>query len=134
MLPPLRLDPGQISALAERAFAFFSLPDLPAPDPAVLSLLQDFPWPGNDLQFLRVLETLVRSSPGGPVTAEQTAAVLRAEVASAPSCSSPGPGTTLEQITNAAALQMLHQCGGNRTQAALHLGIGRTTLWRILRK
>ena len=134
MLPPLRLDPGQISALAERAFAFFSLPDLPAPDPAVLSLLQDFPWPGNDLQFLRVLETLVRSSPGGPVTAEQTAAVLRAEVASAPSCSSPGPGTTLEQITKEAALQMLHQCGGNRTQAALHLGIGRTTLWRILRK
>lgn len=72
--------------------------------------------------------------PWGPVTAEQTAAVLWAEVASAPSCSSPGPGTTLEQITKEAALQMLHQCGGNRTQAALHLGIGRTTLWRILRK
>ncbi|MDW3683207.1 helix-turn-helix domain-containing protein [Cupriavidus sp. CV2] len=36
-------------------------------------------------------------------------------------------------MTIANVKEILKECGGNRTQAAKRLGIGRSTLWRLLK-
>ena len=39
---------------------------------------------------------------------------------------------TMQEIKQEVARRVLAQCGNNQSKAAQRLGIGRTTLWRLL--
>ena len=44
------------------------------------------------------------------------------------------PNAPLQDVERSAVLRALKECGGNRKQAALRLGISRSTLWRRLKE
>ena len=117
--------------------------DLPRPilgaSPEALRLLQEFPWPHNATQFRRVVGELAVTAQGR-ITAEDVRRTLGRErhvgmlSPNAENASTPlDLNRTLEEINRDVALRVLEEAGGNRTAAAVRLGISRTTLWRMIR-
>lgn len=143
-LPPLRSMPQRIPTLINLSFSHLnaSLPQqIVGVEPEGISLLQNFQWPHNYMQFRRVIKALAVTSAGQVVTAERVRDMLkkerhmggfslRAENAAVPL----DLGRTLEEINQDVALRVLEETGGNQTAAAKRLGISRTTLWRLLKK
>ena len=141
-LPPLRARREDITALAasllqkalerqgaarhhDRALGF------------VLPLLTRYAWPGNIREMENVLER-VAALYGDPATTAAVAAhELRAVV---PELFAPrrplqvdeSLGVVRHQDEQRHILAVLRDCGGNQSEAARRLGIGRTTLWRKL--
>lgn len=92
-----------------------------------LQALLRWSWPGNVAELRHVVEFLARRAPGGTVRA----ADLPERVQRAAS------GRQLSMMENAerdAVVSALRRCGGNRSQAADVLGIGRTTLYRKMQQ
>jgi len=95
-----------------------------------------YPWPGNVREMENVLErvaVLVGDEAAGGIDARQ----LRLVVPELFRERGGGDGVrglaAVRQESEAAQIQrVLRECGGNRTEAARRLGIGRTTLWRKL--
>lgn len=91
-----------------------------------LQLLMRWSWPGNIAELRRTVEFLARRIPGKTVAAgdlptrmQQAAAQRRL--------------TMMETAERDSLITALRQSGGNRSQAAFALGIGRTTLYRKIR-
>ncbi|KPV40702.1 hypothetical protein AN478_05975 [Thiohalorhabdus denitrificans] len=146
-LPPLRDRPEDIRWLAEhflREYAEKYGKPLRGFDEDALEALRAFPFPGNVRQLQAVMEQ---------VTAFAEAAIPRVTVADLPEevtegtalVSEPaeavgagGPGgegvETLEDQEIATIKRALEQTGHNLTRTARNLGIGRTTLWRKMKR
>lgn len=143
-LPPLRSMPQRIPTLINLSLSHLNalIPQqIVGMEPQGVSLLQNFQWPHNYMQFRRVIKTLAVTAAGQVITAESTREILkkerhmgafslRAENAAVPL----DLGRTLEEINQDVALRVLEETGGNQTAAAKRLGISRTTLWRLLKK
>lgn len=105
-------------------------------EPGAMNMLVEYDWPGNYAQFKHVLQELTVVSNGPYISANEMAEILakerrihrrirRMETDSF-------AGKTLEEINRSIAEQILAANGGNQSLTAKQLGIGRTTLWRML--
>jgi DNA-binding NtrC family response regulator len=90
-----------------------------------LDLLVDHAWAGNVRELENVIERAVILRKAGLVQP----ADLPMELAAAPAG---GPGRSLEEMERLHILQLLEECGGNRSRVARILGISRRTVHRKL--
>lgn len=138
-LPPLRDRRADINALAghllARVISQYGLS--PAVAPPVLDwlapLFRHYRWPGN----VRELENLLSRA---AILCSATESGLSKEMqVDFPEFGDIG-ATSVAPVpigvppTRSAALRAIDECGGNRAAASRLLGIGRTTLWRIVNR
>jgi two-component system response regulator HydG len=133
-IPPLRERPEDIPVLARlflsRAAARFGLPPAQV-TPALVARLAAYPWPGNVRELENALESAVALSPDGAV-----------DLALLPDAARPaGPPSAAATFRERVAayergliVAALAAAGGNQTEAARLLDLGRATLWDKMRK
>jgi transcriptional regulator, propionate catabolism operon regulatory protein len=155
-LPPLRDRPGDLVAigadLLQRALVRHGAPEVHAAALArILPRLDAHAWPGNVRELENILERIAVLYAGrgrAPVRDEELRAVvpeLFGPDATAPRAG--GQGRTVavrvrgSDLRSARGAQeraiierVLAEAGGNQSEAARRLGIGRSTLWRKLRE
>jgi DNA-binding NtrC family response regulator len=125
-LPPLRERVGDIPALVTRLLSelearYRRTCDL---DPETKQVLLESAWPGNLLQLRQVLEHALLFAEGGRIgLSDLPEEVVLDRRVSAPRALS-------EEVVRAA----LRRANGNRSEAARLLGVGRTSLWRSMRR
>jgi transcriptional regulator with PAS, ATPase and Fis domain len=134
-VPPLRERRSDIPALVE-AFLEELARDNAVPRKAIstdaLEALQAYNWPGNVRELKNILESVLVSSSGDRIAADDLPpSVLRER--SAPVMTSITPGTTIGEMERELIRATLEQAGGNRTHSAQLLGIGVRTLQRKIR-
>jgi len=130
-VPPLRERPADIPALARRFLHEFSERFGVGPHrltEAMRAKLESYPWPGNVRELRNALESMVALSPadtldlsllpGVDVVASQRASL----------------DERLGAYERGLLVDALTASGGNRTEAAKALGIGRATLYEKLKK
>jgi transcriptional regulator of acetoin/glycerol metabolism len=123
VLPPLRDRPADIRPLVEhwcatREHRFGARPVLSA---GAWELVLSHAWPGNERELMSTLDAASRR--GGPVIGGKSLQLGPV----------PFPSASLRDIERAAIEAALQRTGGNVSQAARELGIGRATLHRRLR-
>jgi two-component system response regulator AtoC len=137
-LPPLRNRRADVSALSQH-FLVESARDFgrrfTGLGPATLGLLESYRWPGNVRELRAVISRAVLLHDDVLLMPEHLAPELIEAALSAPTS---GTGReadvsgsripTLEEVELSYIRRVLAICGGNRTQAAQHLGITRQTL------
>ncbi len=92
-----------------------------------LDLLVDAPWPGNVRQLENVTERAVILRKAGLVQPADLPPEMQSE-------NGAGSGRSLEDVERQHILQLLEDCGGNRSRVARILGISRRTVYRKLRQ
>lgn len=141
-MPPLRSRREDIPYLASLYISTLNLKDtrdIAGFVPEALSLLQEYDWPANHDQFVRVLQELFQLTHTPYISLEDVSRLLLRErqlyAASAEANFSQWIGNyTLDQINQAVASYVLKEEKGNQTATAQRLGISRTTLWRMLQR
>jgi DNA-binding NtrC family response regulator len=100
-------------------------------DPAAVERLQQLPWPGNVRELENTVNRLAIFAPTGEITLADVEAETRRtpQEDEAPAQAAAAPDRLME-LERQHILQMLHQTGGNRSEAARRLGIERKTLYR----
>lgn len=104
-----------------------------------LNVLQEYDWPHNYSQFKRVMRGLALACPGKLISKEDVTEILDQEK----TVTFMGKYVeerdtpldlrmTLEDLNKEIVKRVLEEEGGNQSATARHLGIGRTTLWRLL--
>ena len=149
-VPPLRERPEDIPVLArmflDRFSSRFHTGPLKVPE-GFFDRLRALPWPGNVRELENTLESLVALSSEGeldlgllpaPEGAPAPAASMPPgeNAPTAPTEGAPGAGLKerVEAYERGLILDALRLAGGNRSEAARRLGIGRATLHDKLRK
>ena len=92
-------------------------------EPEVLAAFSGYDWPGNIRELQNVIERAVILS-SGRITLNELPELIRRPVQSPPVTSD----GSLQNREQAAILEVLTQCGGNRRLAAERLGISKRTL------
>lgn len=142
-LPALKDRPGDIALLASRFLREFAAANggaVTGIEPAAMKALEDYDWPGNVRQLRNAIEKMVVLSAGGRLALDDVPVEIRAAAPTAPAAApipsaAPTPcmpGATLDEMEKNRILAELDACGGNKTKAALRLGISRRTLHRKL--
>jgi sigma-54 dependent transcriptional regulator, acetoin dehydrogenase operon transcriptional activator AcoR len=90
-----------------------------------IAAMMDYSWPGNIRELQGAVRFALIKSKGGVIQMED----LPMELRSRPDTCLPGPSKKLSPERVRAALK---QSGGNRSNAAKLLGVGRATLYRFL--
>jgi propionate catabolism operon transcriptional regulator len=104
----------------------------------LLPWLQGYAWPGNVRELENVLERVAvlyshRAAAPDGVEPDALRAVLP-ELFQVPEAPDDGDLRSARGAQEAAVIQrVLGECGGNMTEAAKRLGVGRSTLYRKLR-
>ncbi len=88
-------------------------------------------WPGNVRELEHCIQSAVVLSKGKSIDQDQLS--LPGTSGSNPASSGYAPGTPLAEVERDHILRTVEACGGNRTEAARKLGIGRNTLARKLK-
>ncbi|HSD21579.1 MAG TPA: helix-turn-helix domain-containing protein, partial [Anaeromyxobacter sp.] len=121
------------------ALARHGVPDaLPGALALLLPWLQRYGWPGNVRELENVLERVAvlyshRTAAAGGIEPDALRAVLP-ELFQVPDAPDDGDLRSARGAQEAAVIQrVLGECGGNMTEAAKRLGVGRSTLYRKLR-
>lgn len=139
-LPPLRDREGDVELLFCHLLDSFCRQwgiGMPRIDPEALLLLEQYPFGGNIRELRNIVERVLSLSDGACITRQIMGEALyprdvepgpEEEPPAAPKPSRPGTDEP-ERIRRALA-----ECNGSRTEAALLLGIDRSTLWRKMRK
>ncbi|WP_458763819.1 propionate catabolism operon regulatory protein PrpR [Cupriavidus basilensis] len=139
-LPALRDRRGDIPELArhlvKRSIAQYGLPDevMARALELLVPLFNGYAWPGN----VRELENLLTRAAiylGDPQAGsmQEIRAVFPEFERMRPEPPALGSDAQRPALTRADVLLALEQAGGNRAEASRQLGIGRTTLWRMLK-
>jgi two-component system response regulator HydG len=137
-LPPLRTRRGDVPLLVEHALARLTAARGRAEPfvctPLAMRMLQAYDWPGNVRQLLAVVESATLLAADGRIEAHHLPAEVRAaaqEAGAVPARYRPRDPDADERAAIAAALA---EADGVRARAAELLGMGRTTLWRKLKR
>ena len=132
-VPSLRERPEDVEALALHFIAYFcrGLGRAPAKlHPAALAAMRDYAWPGNVRELKNVIERMLLLEAEDEIRLEHLPAEIHRPL-SAPSGADPFPAGVvrpLAEIEKFAFEHALRVCDGNKTRAALQLGISRQTL------
>ncbi|MDO8588404.1 MAG: sigma-54-dependent Fis family transcriptional regulator [Armatimonadota bacterium] len=135
-IPPLRERRSDISVFVATFLAGTGI-DLA---PSALRQLESYCWPGNVRELRNVLTHAQQTRSGSTITAADLPAYVCS--AACTSCEFGRParqescatGTVLQESERAAILHALRNSGGNRSRAAVALGLSRVTLYRKLKK
>ncbi|MDB5758663.1 MAG: prpR [Burkholderia sp.] len=139
-LPPLRERPEDLAPLAEwllkNALAALGLrphANLHAEIERCTALFEAHAWPGNVRELRNLMQRLALFLSAAPLQALTPGFVasVAPELGPAPLVHEPMVPAPVEERDDVIAV--LSRFGGDRTAAARHLGISRTTLWRRLR-
>ena len=135
-VPPLRERASDIPRLAEHFIQRESLGIRFSPE--ALDRLAAYRWPGNVRQLRNVVLRLGIGAAGQTVGAEQVEAALPLDFAADPislrrTADLPA-SSTMEDAERQAIEEALAACGNNQSRAAQRLGVGRTTLYRKMKK
>jgi len=126
VLEPLSQTPERIPGLVSRIIDRVDLKSRHTVSPAALQSFVQWEWPGNITELVTVVTDLVSEVPGSVIQRRHLPQHLQ---------QSP-PRRQLRMIEAAereAIIKALAAAGGNRSDAAVLLGIGRTTLYRRLK-
>ncbi|WP_392454093.1 acetoacetate metabolism transcriptional regulator AtoC [Edwardsiella piscicida] len=135
-LPPLRERRQDIALLANHFLQKFSSEnqrDMIEIDPAAMSLLSAWPWPGNIRELSNVIERAVVMSTGAVIFADDLPAPLHQPIGGGAGAKSAPPGERnlkeeIKREERRIISEVLEQQAGNRTRTALMLGISRRAL------
>ncbi|MDI6853830.1 MAG: sigma 54-interacting transcriptional regulator [Deltaproteobacteria bacterium] len=134
-LPPLRERPEDIPLLVNHCLAKLSRKygkQVRGVDPKVMTLFQQYSWPGNIRELERVLEYALVFVKGAVITQD-----LLPDLEIPRPRAAPGEGVTLEQHRlsgeRLTIQKALEKAQGRRDAAARLLGISRSSLWRKMK-
>jgi Nif-specific regulatory protein len=135
-LPPLReRGSDEIEALANH-FADIYSTRYERPEarftPEALERIRTHRWPGNVRELEHWVESAIVLSPDGVIDAAHLPAPESIPPGSAAKVGVPD-GLSLDAASRIYAQATVDACGGNKTEAARRLGIGRNTLARVLK-
>jgi DNA-binding NtrC family response regulator len=133
--PPLRERTEDIPQLLEHFIKGFSKENGYDPvtvEPGAMRHLQTYPWPGNIRELRNFAENAVVMRRGGVINEYDLEPKFRGEAPPPPALISPTPANPFSVEDNEKRLlkEALIKARGNRTQAAVLLGISRRTLHR----
>ena len=138
-LPPLRDRASDIPLLAESALRHIEARRPGARhlscSPFAMRMLRGYGWPGNVRELFAAVESAVIRAGGSRIEAQHLPAQVRA--ASAANPGDDGLRYRAESFGDderGAILAALEEAGGSRSRAAELLGMGRTTLWRKMKR
>ncbi len=102
----------------------------------LLPLLERYAWPGNVREMENVLERVAvlfaDVETADAIDARQLKLVVPELFEGGQLARKGGPRAERQESEEARILRVIQECGGNQTEAARRLGMGRTTLWRRL--
>ncbi len=134
-LPPLRERPDDVLALAQAFVQKFAreygMTPVPQISVAAQRALMDRAWPGNVRELRNVIERGLLLSDGVRLEVADLAGDGATVAAGTSGGELPWPAS-LSMLARGAASAMLQRCGGNKSEAARRLGIGRPRLQRLL--
>ena len=142
-LPPLRVRAGQIPGMVQRYFQHMNENVQSVEErlePEAMELLQGYEWPHNYTQFQRVLEELNMIGPESVRAEDVRRALHREQLIATVNDRADDENILidlnqpLEKINQEIVRKVLEAEHGNRTSAANRLQIGRSTLWRLIKK
>ncbi len=140
-LPPLRERSEDIPLLA--AAAIRRLTAVESDDaarrfsPFAMRMLRAYDWPGNVRELFSVVESAAIRAGGARIGAQHLPAEIRAAVGEDDTAVPDGERYSREgdaEEERAAIIAALEETGGVRSRAAELLGMGRTTLWRKMKR
>src|SRR5262245_5720172 len=134
-IPPLRERQEDIRALAAsflRRCASQSGQPVKVPSEDAWTWLHEYPWPGNVRELKHVIQAATALSTGPTPTITRLDLIEAAGLARDAAVQVPEIDDDWEERQRVIAA--LESSRGNRTRTAKALGIGRTTLWRSLRR
>jgi len=124
---PLSRTPERIPGLVQRVFDRLDPGGRHTLSPAALQSLVQWSWPGNIAELADTLAKLLRDFDASVIQREHLPRHLR-------QAQPRRRLTLLEAAERDAVIKALDAAGGNKSEAAALLGIGRTTLYRRLRE
>lgn len=144
-IPPLRERPEDVQALLSRFLEELAARrGRPAPPlgAALTEAVSRYHWPGNVRELRGFAERIDLLAAGGALDEADAAELLGGlgaggdPAAAVAAGKSPGVDLagTLDEITHRVISAVLAQEDGNLTRTARRLGVGRTTLWRALKR
>ncbi|NOY93412.1 MAG: sigma-54-dependent Fis family transcriptional regulator [Deltaproteobacteria bacterium] len=137
-LPPLRERPEDILDILTRIAKRHARGEVLELTDGAKALVQSYAWPGNVRELENMVKRLVVLAPNGRVEA----AHLRSHMApprghaphTSPAPSAEGYGDQMARVERDLLVRAVEQAGGNRTRAAILLGIPASTLRDKLKK
>ncbi|MGH7719016.1 MAG: sigma-54 interaction domain-containing protein, partial [Gemmatimonadaceae bacterium] len=136
-LPPLRERRTDIPLLVDAALERLGRAPAPARQacsPLAMRMLQGYAWPGNVRELLAVLESASITAGGQRIEAQHLPPEVRDSVPVAAAGRERYAAQHSDNDERAQILAALEKADGVRARAADLLGMGRTTLWRKLKK
>jgi len=135
-IPPMRERTEDIPLLAERFLARISRRDGRAAwiDDEATAVLRRYPWPGNVRELESALERALLQSSDNTIRAADLPEIIRngrIVIANSPQAE---PVLTTAEAEREAILRAGWACQGRVTEMSQQLGIGRTTLWRKMKR
>lgn len=131
-MPPLRNRKEDIPLLVGK-FASRSRGGRVTVENEAMSVLQNYPWPGNIRELQNVIESALATSDADMITLDNLPVSIRLttkeENTSAPLLSNIIP---LKSLESDVIRETIDKCNGNVTLAAKRLGINRSTIYRKL--
>ena len=145
-MPPLKERGGDIALLCNRfmkEFAEVNARPVSRIAPEAAAILQAYSWPGDVRELRNTIEKMVVLARGDTLAAEDVPANIRDEarlngVSGVSAAPAPAPAAdfapteSLAEVEKRKILAALDAAGGNRSKAAIALGISRRTLHRKL--
>lgn len=135
-IPALRDRPDDIAVLAERFFSRIAA----APDQAlrlddeVLAALSRYPWPGNVRELENMLERALNHSADGKIKIIDLPEVVRSGRVLNANSVAPQPVISAAEAEREAIIRAGWACQGRVADMAQQLQVGRTTLWRKMKR
>ena len=135
-IPPLRERAEDIPLLAERFLARITtnLQRALWMDDEALAIFRKYPWPGNVRELEGILERAVSHSDDDVVHPHDLPQTIRSGRVLTGNGPKPQPVLSISEAEREAIVRAAWACQGQVTAMAQHLGIGRTTLWRKLKR
>jgi transcriptional activator for dhaKLM operon len=135
-IPPLRERAEDLPLLAERFLARITQRDSRAAwiDDEAMAILRRYPWPGNVRELESVLERALHQSSDGSIRAADLPESVRKGRVMTPMSVQPEPLLSMFDAEREAIIRAGWANQGRVSEMAHNLQIGRTTLWRKMKR
>ena len=135
-VPPLRQRPDDLPLLAERFLARITQRDSQARwiDDEAMEILRRYPWPGNVRELEGVLERAISHSYDDIIRTTDLPEIVRQGRVLTKTSPHPQPILSVAEAEREAIIRAGWACQGRINEMARYLRIGRTTLWRKMKR